>query len=111
MTHKSVYLTWVPGFHGGSDQYFRFRYQSDRDLKVRYADVYPANADSGLLSDLDAGAKYSISLMSLNNIGESNYTATPIFVRTASEYKSDYKSRAFYNCVFPQRSSFLYMSI
>ena len=88
VTHKSVYLTWIPGFHGGMDQYFRFRYQSDRDSRVRFVDVYPANTDNGILPDLDAGVKYSISVMAFNNIGESNYTNSPIIVRTASEYRS-----------------------
>lgn len=85
VTHKSIFMNWVPGFHGGMDQYFRFRYQSDRNSKVMTVDVYPANVNSGVLGDLEPGTKYLISIMALNNIGESNYTFPPVIVRTASE--------------------------
>ncbi len=29
VTHKSILLTWQPGFHGGMDQYFRYVYLMD----------------------------------------------------------------------------------
>jgi hypothetical protein len=84
VTHKSIHLNWVPGFHGGMDQYFRVRFNSDRDPKVRFHDVYPANTDNDWLQGLEPGSKYTISIMSFNNIGESNYT-NQIIARTASE--------------------------
>ena len=86
VTHKSVFLTWVPGFHGGMDQYFRIRYQSEGSYKLQTYDVYPSNVDMSFLNDLEPGKRYSISIMAMNNIGESNYTHPPVFVRTASEY-------------------------
>jgi hypothetical protein len=67
------------------DQYFRIRYQPEGSSKLHTSDVYPANVDSGFLQDLDPGTKYSISIMAMNNIGESNYTNPPVIVRTASK--------------------------
>jgi hypothetical protein len=89
VTHKSVYLSWVPGFHGGMDQYFRIRYKSERSSRQMTTDIYPANVDAGFLHDLEPGTQYSIQIMAMNNIGESNYTYPAIIVRTASEYISD----------------------
>ena len=94
VTHQSVHLAWVPGFHGGMDQYFRIQYsRTDGGMKsgtgavTKFDDVYPANADDAVLSGLEPGVEYQLSIMAFNNIGESNYTSgSPVIVRTASEY-------------------------
>jgi hypothetical protein len=87
VTHRAVKLEWQPGFHGGMDQYFRLSYQPSKHHKgqPRYWDVYPANADSSILSDLEPGVEYVIDIMSTNNLGESNFTYEPVIVRTSSE--------------------------
>ena len=87
VTHNAAYLTWTPGFHGGMEQYFRIRYNPllDRD-DVRHFDVYPADKDNARLPDLEPGTSYEMSIMSFNNLGESNYTAEAAIVTTSSEY-------------------------
>ena len=87
VTHNAAFLTWTPGFHGGMEQYFRIRYNPllDRD-DVRHFDVYPADKDSARLPDLEPGTSYEMSIMSFNNLGESNYTAEAAIVTTSSEY-------------------------
>ena len=93
VTNRAVHLAWVPGFHGGMDQYFRIRFsRTDGGIMngggvTKYDDVYPANADQTILTGLEPGVQYGLSIMAFNNIGESNYTSAPqVIVRTASEY-------------------------
>ena len=87
VTHNAAYLSWTPGFHGGMEQYFRIKYNPllDRD-DVRHFDVYPADKDNARLPDLEPGTSYEMSIMSFNNLGESNYTAEAAVVTTSSEY-------------------------
>jgi ABC-type sugar transport system substrate-binding protein len=104
VTHHSAHVAWTQGFHGGMDQYFRVKYvpvdssASDdaastvqtalkalASRSARYHDVYPANADSDIIKGLKAGERYAFTIMAFNNIGESNYTQEPLFLRTASE--------------------------
>ena len=85
VTHDSAHLVWTPGFHGGMDQYFRVRYTADGNGLIRHYDVYPENSENAVLPNLDPGRTYSIPLMAFNNMGESNYTADPVIVRTPSE--------------------------
>ena len=93
VTNRAVSLAWVPGFHGGMDQYFRIKY-SRTDGKpmqgggvIKYDDVYPANADRAILTGLRPGVEYGLSIMAFNNIGESNYTSSgEVIVRTSSKY-------------------------
>ncbi len=87
VTHRAVMLEWEPGFHGGMDQYFRLSYTpTDGSDGKKYWDVYPANANTVILSDLHPGIEYSVDVMAINNLGESNYTFEPVTVRTASEF-------------------------
>ena len=94
ITHRSVQLEWQPGFHGGMDQYFRLQYIPSSEKEVgsnqdqsdfKYWDVYPANVPSAIISDLEPGVEYSIDVMSINNMGESNFTLDPVIVRTSSK--------------------------
>jgi hypothetical protein len=87
ITHRSVQLEWQPGFHGGMDQYFRLEYNSNgkSQEQAKYWDVYPANVPSAIISDLEPGVEYSIDVMSINNMGESNFTLDPVIVRTSSK--------------------------
>ena len=88
VTHRAVKLEWQPGFHGGMEQYFRLRYfpsASHETSQPRFWDVYPANANSAIISDLDPGMEYSIDVMSTNDLGESNFTTEPVIVRTSSK--------------------------
>lgn len=86
VTHRAVKLEWQPGFHGGMDQYFRLRYVANEPKhgRTRYWDVYPANTNNAVLNDLEPGVQYSIDIMAINNLGESNYTRDPVIVRTSS---------------------------
>ena len=94
VTHRSVQLEWQPGFHGGMDQYFRLEYNPTGNKQhiysgpPKYWDVYPANAYSAIISDLEPGVEYSIDVMSINNLGESNFTLDPVIVRTASKLET-----------------------
>ena len=54
----------------------------------KYWDVYPANAKSAIIRDLDPGVEYSIDVMSINNLGESNFTFKPVIVTTSSKKNS-----------------------
>jgi len=85
VTSDSVHLAWNPGFHGGMDQWFRVRYvRSGRFEDPSTQDVYPANVQDVVLTGLEPGVQYSITLMAFNNIGESNYTSgPPVIVRTS----------------------------
>ena len=88
VTHRAVQLEWLPGFHGGMEQYFRLRYKETTTHETslfRFWDVYPANANSAVISDLDPGMEYEIDVMSMNDLGESNFTTDPVIVRTSSE--------------------------
>ena len=90
VTHREVHLEWEPGFHGGMDQYFRLQYHPNKlltpsDSSKKYWDVYPANAKSAIIRDLDPGVEYSIDVMSINNLGESNFTFKPVIVTTSSK--------------------------
>ena len=94
VTNRAVHLAWIPGFHGGMDQYFRIRYsRTDGAIMhgggiIKYDDVYPANAGETILTGLQPGVEYGLSIMAFNNIGESNYTSTPaVIVRTSSKYQ------------------------
>ena len=75
------------------DQYFRIRYSRTDGAAMKgggvtkYDDVYPANAGEAILTGLEPGVEYGLSIMAFNNIGESNYTSSPaVIVRTASKY-------------------------
>ena len=103
ITHRAVQLEWLPGFHGGMEQYFRLRYKqttshetSSSDDLFRFWDVYPANANSAVISDLDPGMEYEIDVMSMNDLGESNFTTDPVIVRTSSEWKLIIMSRIYH---------------
>ena len=87
VTHNAAYLTWTPGFHGGMEQYFRIKYNPLLDRgDVRHFDVYPADKNNARLPDLEPGTSYEMSIMSFNNLGESNYTDEAAVVTTSSEY-------------------------
>ena len=96
VTHREVHLEWEPGFHGGMDQYFRLQYHPNKltslksmdESSKKYWDVYPANARSAIIRDLDPGVEYSIDVMSINNLGESNFTFKPVIVTTSSKKNS-----------------------
>ena len=59
-------------------------YYNNQD-QAKYWDVYPANVPSAIISDLEPGVEYSIDVMSINNMGESNFTLDPVIVRTSSK--------------------------
>ena len=59
-------------------------YHNNQD-QAKYWDVYPANVPSAIISDLEPGVEYSIDVMSINNMGESNFTLDPVIVRTSSK--------------------------
>ena len=72
------------------EQYFRLRYKEtttthETSDMFRFWDVYPSNANSAVISDLDPGMEYEIDVMSMNDLGESNFTTDPVIVRTSSE--------------------------
>lgn len=53
---------------------------------VKYADVYPRNVTSFTLGGLALGSEYMLSIMALNDRGESNYTQDIVKARTSSKY-------------------------
>ena len=57
---------------------------------MRHFDVYPADKDNARLPDLEPGTSYEMSIMSFNNLGESNYTDEAAIVTTSSEYPQLY---------------------
>lgn len=85
VTHRAVKVEWSPGFHGGMDQYFRLMYKPTKQSETKYWDVYPANSASAVISDLEPGIEYEIDVMSMNNLGESNFTYEPVTITTASK--------------------------
>ncbi|XP_065562901.1 nephrin-like isoform X2 [Artemia franciscana] len=84
-THESVVLTWKPGFDGGLQQSYRIRYRQVASEAMKYADVYPSNATDYALSGLKLGTEYLFSIMSWNELGESNYTTDIVRARTSTE--------------------------
>ena len=88
VTHNSVGLSWTPGFDGGMKQYFSIKYAPilDRDA-VRYVSVYAGDVHVG--PELEPGTSYEISIMAVNNLGESP-RSEPIIATTLnmSEYST-----------------------
>ena len=51
-------------------------------------DVYPANSHEVELGGLRPGKRYSVAVMALNNIGESEYSSDNVVFTTAGSYSA-----------------------
>ncbi|KAL7630675.1 UNVERIFIED_CONTAM: hypothetical protein RMT77_019119 [Armadillidium vulgare] len=85
ITHDSVLLTWLPGFDGGLQQYFRVRYQVLNSFRYLYMDVHPRNATKFWVTGLGLGETYDFSLVAINEKGESDYTKESVQGTTLSK--------------------------
>ncbi|XP_071534637.1 nephrin-like isoform X2 [Panulirus ornatus] len=84
-THDSVTLAWVPGFDGGKPQYFRLRYRSKSSSSYQYLDVYEFGVYTYTVTGLSLDTEYYFSIMSYNDVGESEYRGEFVRATTRSE--------------------------
>ncbi|XP_042221326.1 nephrin-like [Homarus americanus] len=84
-THDSATLAWIPGFDGGKPQYFRLRYRSKSSSSYQYLDVYEFGVYTYTVTGLSLGTEYYFSIMSYNDVGESEYRGEFVRATTRSE--------------------------
>ena len=78
-------LSWVPGFDGGKPQYFRLRYRPKDSTYYQYHDVYQAGVYEQAISGLELDTEYYFSIMSYNDMGQSEYRGEFVPARTLSK--------------------------
>ncbi|XP_068214395.1 synaptogenesis protein syg-2-like [Palaemon carinicauda] len=84
-THDTITVAWTPGFDGGKQQYFRLRYRSKSSSSYQFQDVYESGVYSYPVSGLSLGTEYLFSIMSYNDIGDSEYRGEFVRAFTRSE--------------------------
>ncbi|GFV22234.1 nephrin [Trichonephila clavipes] len=82
VSHQGSLLVWAPGFDGGLTQSFQLRIQKNQEAPVTFIHI-PMNSTSYLLSGLEQGTSYEVSISAKNALGESPYTS-PITFKTKS---------------------------
>ncbi|XP_054709011.1 nephrin-like [Uloborus diversus] len=80
ISHQSVLLSWSAGFDGGLAQSFQLKLRKHKEIPVSFIPI-PVGSTSFLLSGLQQGASYEVSIAAKNTLGDSPYT-TPIIFRT-----------------------------
>ncbi|MBN3295598.1 NPHN protein, partial [Amia calva] len=85
VTHHSISLQWAPGFDGGLKQSFRVRYRRKDALSSQYVDVFPPQATSFTVTGLRSATSYNLSIIALNELGESRYTDHDAMLTTVTE--------------------------
>ncbi|GFY74005.1 neurotrimin [Trichonephila inaurata madagascariensis] len=83
VSHQGALLVWAPGFDGGLTQSFQLRIQKNQEAPLTFIHI-PMNSTSYMLSGLDQGTSYEVSISAKNALGESPYTS-PITFKTKSE--------------------------
>ncbi|XP_036359051.1 nephrin-like isoform X2 [Octopus sinensis] len=81
-THNSLTLTWQPGFNGGMTQSFRVRYRPKGTTNYKYVDVGPGS-NVYLLTGLERGQEYEITMLAFNKLGESQYQRKEFIAKTS----------------------------
>ncbi|XP_042868952.1 nephrin-like isoform X2 [Penaeus japonicus] len=84
-THDTVTLAWKPGFDGGKTQYFRLRYRIKDSTSYQYLDVYESGVYMYTVTDLSLNTEYYFSIMSYNDMGDSEYRGEFVRATTRSE--------------------------
>lgn len=84
VSHQGALLVWSPGFDGGLPQTFQLRLQKNKELPLTFLHI-AMNSTSYLLSGIDQGSLYDVSISAKNSLGESEYSS-PISFRTKSEW-------------------------
>ncbi|GFR20798.1 nephrin, partial [Trichonephila clavata] len=82
VSHQGALLVWAPGFDGGLTQSFQLRIQKNQEAPVTFIHI-PMNSTSYLLTGLEQGTSYEVSISAKNALGESPYTS-PITFQTKS---------------------------
>ncbi|KAI6215486.1 Immunoglobulin domain protein [Aphelenchoides besseyi] len=81
-------LTWLPGFDGGSDQFYEVRYQSKEDKEPLLLNV---SASEILLKDLQPSRIYYAQVRAINTHGRSSELSLPaIAIRTRAENGTEF---------------------
>lgn len=83
-THDSMTLSWTPGFDGGLKATYRIRYREPSAQRYTYVDSQP-NAHKLIVEGLRTNTAYVVSIMALNNLGESGWRPDSLKVQTKSE--------------------------
>ncbi|KAI6240070.1 Immunoglobulin domain protein [Aphelenchoides fujianensis] len=80
-------LTWLPGFDGGSDQFYEVRYQSKEDKEPLLLNV---SGSEVLLKDLQPSRVYYAQVRAINTHGRTSELSLPaIAIRTRGENGTD----------------------
>ncbi|GBL74734.1 Nephrin [Araneus ventricosus] len=78
VSHQGALLVWAPGFDGGLPQSYQLRIQKNKGAPVSFVHI-PMNTTSYLLSGLEQGTVYEVSISAKNALGESLYTPSITF--------------------------------
>ncbi|KAG8196288.1 hypothetical protein JTE90_023841 [Oedothorax gibbosus] len=82
VSHQGALLVWSPSFDGGLPQSFQLRIQKNKELPLTFLHI-AMNTTSYLLSGIEQGSLYEVSIAAKNALGESEYSA-PVTFRTKS---------------------------
>ncbi|XP_052804572.1 LOW QUALITY PROTEIN: nephrin-like [Mya arenaria] len=94
-THNSVTLRWKLAFNGGLQEAYRVRFKVVDTQGFTYVDVQPENAKIFTVKGLSLGTEYELNVMAHNQLGNSDYAATPVIAKTSNlKPKSDIQSEA-----------------
>ena len=78
-TSTAVRLNWMPGFDGGSQQTYRVKYYPQPSISLysheRVIFLGPTTNTTFTVTGLKSATKYQFAIQSLNDIGESEYSA------------------------------------
>lgn len=85
-THDSMTLSWTPGFDGGLKATYRIRYREASSQRYTYVDSQP-NSHKLIVEGLRANTAYFVSIMAMNNLGESTWRPDTLKVQTKSKSK------------------------
>lgn len=83
-THDSMTLSWTPGFDGGLKATYRIRYREVNAQRYTYVDSQP-NAHKLIVEGLRTNTAYLVSIMAMNNLGESGWRPDTLKIQTKSE--------------------------
>ncbi|CAL1267938.1 unnamed protein product [Larinioides sclopetarius] len=78
VSHQGALLVWSPGFDGGLPQSYQLRIQKNQGAPISFVHI-PMNTTSYLLSGLEQGTVYEVSISAKNSLGESLYTPSITF--------------------------------
>ncbi|KAI1725907.1 immunoglobulin domain-containing protein [Ditylenchus destructor] len=75
VTDKTVSLSWIPGFDGGSDQFFELRYRSASDLDDKSVNSSGSRVQIG---DLESEQTYRVQIRAINMRGRLSEFSSPV---------------------------------